>query len=51
MLAVAIARLRSLTIRFEDYKKSPYITRREHLRLMSNMISKLAKMGYELTDE
>jgi len=51
MLAATIAILRSLTITFENYKKSPYVSMREHLRHMSNMISELAEMGYELTNE
>jgi len=41
--------LRSL--RFENYKKSSYVSMREHLRHMLNMISELVDIGYELTDE
>ena len=51
MLAPATARLRSLVIRFDNYKKSPYVSMKEHLRHMSNVISELAEMGYELNDE
>jgi len=51
MSAAASARLRFLTIRFENYKKIPFVSMREHLRHMSNMISELTDMSYELTDE
>ena len=50
MVAATIARLKFLTMRFKNYKKSPCVSMRENLRHMSNMISDLAKMGYELTD-
>jgi len=51
MSAVVITRLRSLTFTFKNYKKSLYVSTREHQRHLSNMISKLVEMGYELTDE
>jgi len=51
MSTAAIARLRSIVIRFDDYKKDLYVYMREHLRRMSNMISELDEMDYELTDK
>jgi len=46
-----IARLKFFIIRFDNYKTSPYVSMREYLVHMSNMISKLAEICYELTDE
>ena len=51
MLAITTVKLRSLTIRFENYKNNPYVSLREHLRHLLNKISELAEIGYELTDE
>ena len=50
MLVATIAILRSLTIKFENYKKNSYVSMREHLRHTLTIISELAKMGYELSD-
>ncbi|KAK2991044.1 hypothetical protein RJ640_019365 [Escallonia rubra] len=44
-------RLRSLVIKFEEYTKDPKHTMSEHLKVMSNMISKLRNVGHALTDE
>jgi len=51
MSVATTARLRTLVIRFDNYKKSPYVSMREHLRHMSNMISELTEMDYKLIDE
>ncbi|XP_031250319.1 uncharacterized protein LOC116108189 [Pistacia vera] len=47
----SITKLRSLTIKFDTYKKKPEHTMRVHLRHLSNMISKLRDAGHVLTDE
>ena len=43
--------LRQLTLKFDDYKKQLNHTMREHLTVMSNMISELKGADHELTDE
>ncbi|XP_059306854.1 uncharacterized protein LOC132058335 [Lycium ferocissimum] len=45
------ARLRSLTIKFDSYKKRPEHSMKTHLRQMTNMIGKLKDAGHVLTDE
>ena len=47
----SITKLRSLTIKFDTYKKRPEFTMTKHLRQMSNMITELADAGHALTDE
>ena len=44
-------RLRQLTPKFDAYKKQSNHTMRQHLTVMSNMISELKGVGHELTDE
>ena len=44
-------RLRQLTLKFDSYKKQSNHTMRQHLTVMSNMISELKGVGHELTDE
>ena len=44
-------RLRQLTLKFDAYKKKFNHTMRQHLTIMSNMISELRGGGHELTDE
>ena len=44
-------RLRQLTLKFYAYKKQSNHTMRQHLTVMSNMISELKGAGHELTDE
>ena len=44
-------RLRQLTLKFDAYKKQSNHTMRQHLTIMSNMISKLRGAGHELTDK
>ena len=51
MSVTTITILRSLTIRFEKYQKSPYVSMREHLSYMSNIVSEMDEMGYELTNK
>ena len=46
-----IIKLRSLTIKFETYKKRPEHNMKKHLRQMSNMISELKDVGHTLTNE
>ena len=43
--------LRSLTIRFDNYKKNFEHLMKKHLREMSNMICELKDVGHVLTDE
>ncbi|XP_059302782.1 uncharacterized protein LOC132054827 [Lycium ferocissimum] len=45
------ARLRSLTIKFDSYKKRPEHSMKTHLRQMTNMIGVLKDAGHVLTDE
>ena len=47
----SVTRLRSLTIRFDTYKKLPSDSMRKHLRKMSNMVTELKDVGHVLTDE
>ena len=47
----SVTRLRSLTIRFDTYKKLPNDSMRKHLRKMSNMVTELKDVGHVLTDE
>ena len=44
-------RLRQLTLKFDAYKKQLNHTMRQHLTVMSNMISEPKGAGHELTDE
>ena len=44
-------RLRQLTLKFDAYKKQSNHTMRQHLAIMSNMISKLRGVGHELIDK
>jgi len=44
-------RLRQLTLKFDGYKKRQNQTMRQHLTVMSNMISELRGVGHEMTDE
>ena len=46
-----IIKLRSLTIKFDIYKKRPEHTMKKHLRHMLNMISELKHVGHTLIDE
>ena len=48
---VSLTKLRSLTIKFDTYKKHPDHTIKRHLREMSNMISELNDAGHKLTEE
>ncbi|XP_031252128.1 uncharacterized protein LOC116110025 [Pistacia vera] len=48
---MSITKLRSLTIKFDTYKKKPEHNMRVHLRHLSNMISELIDAGHVLTDE
>ena len=48
---VSLTKLRSLTIKFDTYKKHPDHTMKRHLREMSNMISVLNDAGHKLTEE
>ena len=47
----SLTKLRSLTIKFETYKKRPKHNMKKHLRNMSNMISESKDAGHTLTDE
>ena len=40
-----------MTLKFDAYKKQSNHTLRQHLTIMSNMISELRCVGHELTDE
>ena len=44
-------RLRQLTLKFDGYKKRQNHTMRQHLTVMSNMISELRAAGHDMTDE
>ena len=44
-------RLRQLTLKFDAYKKQSNHTMRQHLAIMSNMISELRGASHELNDE
>jgi len=44
-------RLCQLTIKFDGYKKRQNQTMRQHLTVMSNLISELKGAGHEMTDE
>jgi hypothetical protein len=44
-------RLRQLNLKFDGYKKCQNQTMRQHLMVMSNMISELRGVGHEMTDE
>ena len=44
-------RLRQLTLKFNGYKKCQNHTMRQHLTVMSNMISELRAAGHDMTDE
>ena len=44
-------RLRQLTLKFDGYKKCQNHMMRQHLTIMSNMISELRDVGNEMTDE
>ncbi|WCJ29450.1 Retrovirus-related Pol polyprotein from transposon TNT 1-94 [Euphorbia peplus] len=48
---VSLTRLRSLTIKFDTYKKRHDHTMKKHLREMQNMISELSEAGHVLTEE
>ena len=45
------ARLHQLTLKFDGYKKRQNHTMRQHLTVISNMISELRTTGHEMTDE
>ena len=47
----SVTRLRSLTIKFDTYKKRPDVLMKKHLRKMSNMIIELVDAGHVLTDQ
>ena len=47
----SITKLKSLTIKFNTYKKGPEHNMKKHLRQMSNMISELKDSCHTLTDE
>ena len=47
----SITRLCQLTLKFDGYKKCQNHTRRQQLKVMSNMISELRTVGHEMTDE
>ena len=47
----SISKLRSLTIKFDTYKKCPKHNMKKHLRQMSNIISELKDAGHTLIDE
>ena len=47
----SITKLRSFTIKFNTYKKSPENKIKKHLRQMSNMISELKDAGHTHTIE
>ena len=49
--STSITKLRSLTIKFDTYKKRPEFTMTKHLRQISNMITDLKDAGHVLTDE
>ena len=44
-------RLRQLTLKFDAYKQQSNHSMRQHLTVMSNIISELKGVGHELTDE
>ena len=44
-------RLRQLTLKFDGYMKRQNHTMRQHLTIMSKMISELRVVGHEMTDE
>ena len=46
-----ITKLRSLTIKFDTFKKHPEHTMEKHLRHMLNMITELKVVGHTLTDK
>ena len=47
----SITKLKSLTIKFDTYRKRPKHNMKKHLRQMSNMISELKDAGHTLTDK
>ena len=47
----SVAKLRSLTIKFDSYKKRADHNMKKHLRHMSNLIVELKDAGHVLTDE
>ena len=47
----SLTKLRSLTIKFDTYKKRPEHNMKKHLRNMSSMISKLKDADHTLIDE
>ncbi|XP_071694123.1 uncharacterized protein [Rutidosis leptorrhynchoides] len=49
--ATSVTKLRSLTIKFDQYKKKSDHTMKKHVRQMLNMISELRNAGHVLTDE
>ena len=49
--ATSVTKLRSLTIKFDTYKKKSDHSMKKHLREMSNMICELKDTGHVLTDE
>ena len=44
-------RFRQLTLKFDGYKKRQNHTMRQHLTVMSNMISELRAIRHDMTDE
>lgn len=48
---ISVSKLRSLTIKFDSYKKRPEHSMGKHLRQMANLISELKDAGHVLTDE
>ena len=48
---MSVTKLRSLTIKFDNYKKRPEHNMKKHLRQMSNMISELKNVDHTLTNK
>ena len=44
-------RLLQLALKFDAYKKQSNHTMKQHLTIMSNMISEVKGVGHDLTDE
>ena len=47
----SITKHRQLTLKFDGYKKCQNHTIKQHIMIMSNMISKLRVVGHEMTNE
>ena len=48
---ISTTRLRQLTFKFDGYKKRQNHTMRQHLTVMSNIISELKTTRHEMTDD